>query len=94
MIPNGESLTDFEDRQFAFWDAALKMARSNGLTVYVTHNSVITSLVNLTEDNHDADAVKNDSIKPGGVAEILFDGKKHRIKPVFGIAEPAVYSGS
>jgi broad specificity phosphatase PhoE len=93
-IPSGESLRDFEDRQFAFWQAALAMARKNGLTLYVCHNSVVTALLNFMEGGRKADSVTGSNIEPGGVAEIYFDGRQHRVEPVFGKSEPAVFGGS
>jgi broad specificity phosphatase PhoE len=93
-IPEGECLNDFEDRQFAFWDAALKMARTAGTTLYVAHTSNVTALVNMTEGAPETEPEFGDSVKPGGVAAIYFDGGKHRVEVVFGHEEAAVFGGS
>lgn len=93
-IPAGESLDEFEDRQFEFWKVALAMAAREGLTLYVTHNSTITALINMTEPNRKADAISGENIKPGGIGAIYFDGKHHRVQPIFGEEEPARFGGS
>jgi broad specificity phosphatase PhoE len=93
-IPGGECLMDFESRQFAFWEAALKMARKNGLTLYVAHTSNVISLQNFTTDSDAMEPEDKDTVKPGGVAEIYWDGKVHKIVPVFGQAEQAIFGGS
>jgi broad specificity phosphatase PhoE len=93
-MPEGESLNDFEERQFAFWQASLEMAHDGGLTVYIAHTSNVTALVNFTEGAHDIEPEFGDSIKPGGVAAIYFNGKQHRVEPIFGNVEEAVFGGS
>jgi broad specificity phosphatase PhoE len=93
-VPEGESLEAFEDRQYAFWENALKMARNNGLTLYVTHTSNVTALENFTEGMEKAEPEDGDSVKPGGIGAIYFDGKNHRLEPVFGTPEPARFGGS
>lgn len=93
-IPEGECLMDFESRQFAFWNAALKMARTAGLTLYVAHTSNVVSLQNFTQDGESLEPEDADTVKPGGVAAIYWNGKNHRVEPVFGQAEVAVFGGS
>lgn len=94
-IPGGESLKAFEDRQYAFWDAALKLARVRGLTLFVAHTSNVVALQNFTQDDgHRAEPEDADTVKPGGVAAIWWDGKQHRVEPVFGQAEAAKFGGS
>lgn len=93
-VPGGESLEDFESRQFAFWDTALTMARGAGLTLYVAHTSNVTALVNFTEGEHEIEPEFGDSVKPGGVGAIYWDGSKHRVEPIFGTPEPAKFGGS
>jgi broad specificity phosphatase PhoE len=93
-IPGGESLNDFDDRQFAFWDAALKLARVNGLTLYVAHTSNVIALQNFTQDGESLEPEGADTVQPGGIAAIWFDGKNHRVEPIFGQAEAAKFGGS
>ena len=93
-IPGGESLMDFESRQFAFWDAALKMARTEGLTLYVAHTSNVVALENFSSDEDRGEPEDSESVKPGGAAAIYFDGKQHRVEPVFGAVEAAKFGGS
>ena len=93
-IPGGESLQDFENRQYAFWNAALKLARIQGLTLYIAHTSNVIALQNLTQDGESMEPEDADTVKPGGVCAIWFDGKNHRVEPVFGRAERAVFGGS
>jgi broad specificity phosphatase PhoE len=93
-IPEGESLNDFEDRQFAFWDAALEIARKSGLTLYVAHTSNTVSLLNFTEDDKHIEPERGDAVKPGGIAAIYWDGKGHRVDVIFGKEEVAVFGGS
>ena len=93
-IPGGESLLDFEARQFAFWEAALKLARVQGLTLFVAHTSNVVALQNFTQDGEDLEPEDADTVKPGGIAAIYWNGKEHRVEPVFGQAEEAVFGGS
>jgi len=93
-IPDGESLQDFEDRQFAFWKEALKGARKTGLTLFVCHTSNIVSLINFTEEGDQMEPENLDTVEPGGIAAIYWNGKNHRIEPIFGGEKPAVFGGS
>jgi broad specificity phosphatase PhoE len=93
-VPNGESLQDFEDRQFAFWKAALPMARKNGMTLYVAHTSNVVALQNFTQDGAAMEPEDAETVKPGGIAAIYWNGKEHRVEPVFGQAEAAKFGGS
>lgn len=93
-IPGGECLQDFEDRQFAFWQAALVKARKAGLTLFVAHTSNVVSLQNFTQDGEQMEPEDLDTVKPGGIAAIYWNGKNHRVEPVFGQAEEAVFGGS
>ena len=94
QIPGGESLEDFEQRQFAFWKEALARARTTGLTLFVTHTSDVTALVNFTEGNDSVEPEFGESVKPGGVGAIYWDGKNHCVEPIFGGEEAAVFGGS
>ena len=98
-IPGGESLEDFEGRQFEFWAPALEMVKATGLTLFVAHTSNVTSLVNFTEGAHEIEPEFGDSVKPGGVGAIYFDpakpkGEQYRVEPIFGGEEEAVFGGS
>ena len=93
-IPGGESLEDFEQRQFSFWKDALLNARSTGLTLFVTHTSDVTALVNFTEGNEIGEPEFGESVQPGGVAAIYWDGKRYTVEPIFGGEEEAVFGGS
>lgn len=93
-VPEGESLNDFEDRQWAFWKAALEMAKKAGLTLYVAHTSNVTALENFTQGMNSTEPEFGESVKPGGVGAIYFDGKNHRLEPIFGVPEPARFGGS
>lgn len=93
-IPGGECLNDFEDRQFAFWDTALKMARVAGLTLYVAHTSNVVALQNFSDSDTGVEPEDAETVKPGGVAAIYFDGAFHRVEPIFGQAEAAKFGGS
>jgi broad specificity phosphatase PhoE len=96
-IPKGESLEHFEDRQFAFWDAALTMARKIGLTLFVAHTSNVVCLEKFTvEEEKGRTLIPEDSetVKPGGVCAVYWNGKTHRIEPIFGQPEQAKFGGS
>ena len=93
-IPGGESLEDFEQRQFSFWKEALANAQAAGLTLFVTHTSNCVALVNFTEGNEDVEPETGESVEPGGIEAIYWDGKKHCVEPIFGGSEDAVFGGS
>ena len=92
LVPNGESLDEFSDRQEAFWKVALENARKSGLTLFVCHNSVICELEALTKGEK-SDPV-GETVKAGGVAAIYWDGAHYKLEPIFGISEPATLIGS
>lgn len=93
-IPDGECLYDFEERQFAFWGAALKKARSFGLTLFVCHTSNVVALQNFTEGAEEIEPEDADTVEPGGVAGIYWNGKGYRVEPIFGQAKAAQFGGS
>ena len=93
-IPNGESLRAFEDRQYAFWQEALKRARAAGITLFVAHTSNVVALENFTKGSNSVEPENSDTVLPGGIAAIYFNGRTHRIDPVFGQEEPAKFGGS
>jgi broad specificity phosphatase PhoE len=93
-IPNGESLNDFEDRQFAFWNVALKHAQDTGLTLFVAHTSNIIALQSFTDHTRSLEPEDADTVKPGGIVAVYFDGTHHFLEPIFGKAEEAVFGGS
>ena len=94
VIPGGESLEDFEQRQFAFWKDALTNAQSAGLTLFVAHTSNCVALVNFSEGNEDVEPEVGDSVQPGGIEAIYWDGTRYRVDPIFGGDEAAVFGGS
>jgi len=92
---HGESLNDFTDRQFAFWQAALKDAQRDGLTLFVAHTSNCVALCNFCDpDGDQVEPETGDTVQPGGIAGIFFDGKNHRVEVLFGAAKPAEFGGS
>ncbi len=93
-IPGGESLEDFEQRQFAFWKEALANARTTGLTLFVAHTSNCVALVNCTEGNENVEPEIGHSVEPGGIEAIYWDGTRYRVEPIFGGEENAVFGGS
>jgi broad specificity phosphatase PhoE len=92
-IPDGESLNAFEDRQFAFFSASLGKG-DQPLTLYVCHTSNVTALQNFTDEEARGEPEDADTVKPGGVLAVYWDGKQHRAEPVFGAAERAQFGGS
>lgn len=93
-VPQGESLADFENRQYAFWEKTLSNAREQGLTLYVAHTSNVTALQNFTEGMESIEPEIGESVKPGGVGAIFWNGKNHRVEPIFGTPELARFGGS
>lgn len=94
-IPGGQSLEEFEGEKFLYWKAELEIARETGLTVYFTHTSVVIALVNFTEGARSAEPeMGGETVKPGGIAAVYWDGRKHRVEPIFGGEEEAVFGGS
>jgi broad specificity phosphatase PhoE len=91
QVPKGESLEEFESRQFAFWEQMLK---SEVLSLFVAHTSNVTALVNFTEGADEVEPEFGDSVEPGGVGAVYFNGKKYRFEPVFGGEEKARFGGS
>jgi broad specificity phosphatase PhoE len=92
-IPDGESLDDFEDRQFAFFSAALGKG-DQPITLYVCHTSNCVALHNFTDDENRGEPEDAEVVKPGGVLAVYWDGKNHRAEPVFGKSEDAKFGGS
>ncbi len=92
-IPNGESLDQFEDRQFMFWKSAFEEAKHR-LTAFVTHSSTMTSLVRFTQESDEDDPLALEIVKPGGIIEVHFDGTNYWTKPVFGMTRPAKFGGA
>lgn len=91
-IPAGESLEAFENRQFAFYEAVLK--EQDALTLMVCHTSNVIALQNFTDDERIGEPEDAETVKPGGILAIYWDGKQHRAEPVFGKAEEAHFGGS
>jgi|ERR1700677_579480 len=92
-IPDGESLDAFEDRQFAFFTAALGKG-NQPLTLYVCHTSNCAALQNFTDEEFRGEPEDGDMVQPGGVLAVYWNGKVHRAEAVFGKSEPAAFGGS
>jgi probable phosphoglycerate mutase len=93
-VPNGESLADFENRQFIFFQRYLERARTVGLTLFVAHTSNAVALNNFLEGAESIEPEVGESVKPGGVGAIYFDGTQHYFESIFGEDEPAKFGGS
>ncbi len=78
-IPGGESIDGMHKRVrppvFKAFRAGLRTGKPSLLAV---HSSVIHSIGHLLHDDHTAALVE-----PGGVIEVIFDGKKFHAKPIF-----------
>lgn len=94
VIPGGESLEDFEQRMFAFWKEGLANARATGLTLWVAHTSNCVALVNFSEGNESVEPELGDSVQPGGVEAIYWDGTRYWVEAIFGGEDEAVFGGS
>jgi len=92
VVPGGESLTAFENRSYAFFEHYLN--NSEGLVLFVGHTSNVTALVNATEGANKVEPEFGDSVQPGGVAAIYFDGKNHTVETILGKPEEAVFGAS
>lgn len=94
-VPKGESLEDFESRQFAFWKLATeRVLTTNDIVLFVCHTSNCTALVNFSEGAENVEPEFGDSVSPGGVAAVYWDGKKFKVEPIFGEGETAQFGGS
>jgi broad specificity phosphatase PhoE len=82
-IPGGESIDNMHKRVrpplFKAFRAGLRTGKPSLLSV---HSSVIHSLGHLLHDDHTRALVE-----PGGVIEVIFDGKKFHAKPIFKVRE-------
>jgi broad specificity phosphatase PhoE len=92
-VPRGESLLNFENRSFVFFQHSLNEARNN-LTLFVGHTSNCTALNNFLEDEDTIEPEMGDSVQPGGIGAIYWDGKQHSFEVIFGNEEPAKFGGS
>lgn len=94
-IPDGESLYDFEERCYAFYKAIFEECRTTKqLTVLVAHTSNVISLNNFTDDANPLDPEFGETVKPGGAAAIYWNGKQHRIEPIFGESKVSSFGGA
>lgn len=91
---NGVSLTDTMRRIHGFFSAEL---RANVLTLYDTHNSVITCLSELLKDgasrkrrHPEMDGI----VDPGGVVGIFMNEGKYEMQPLFGQLDGEKYASS
>ncbi|HEY1808856.1 MAG TPA: histidine phosphatase family protein [Acidobacteriaceae bacterium] len=90
-IPNGESLQDFETRACEFYTREFKEAESEGLTAMFAHTSNVTVLENLVSGCRGGEPESGETVKPGGICAVWFDGEKYEVEPVFGKPEAANY---
>jgi len=90
-IPNGESLQEFEERAYEFYDRELRRAKTDGLTVFFAHTSNVTVLENLVRGERGGEPETGETVKPGGVCAIYATADGYEIEPVFGKPEPANY---
>jgi probable phosphoglycerate mutase len=94
-IPNGESLDDFETRQFVFFQYFLKKARETSrLVVFVTHTSNSVALNNFLEGAESIEPEVGEAVKPGGILGIYWDGKNHSVEILLGKPDVAKFGGS
>jgi len=93
-VPRGESLINFENRQFVFYQRCLTEARDIGLTLFVGHTSNCTALNNFLSDEDTVEPEVGDSGQPGGIGAIYWNGKEHSFEVIFGNEEPAKFGGS
>jgi broad specificity phosphatase PhoE len=71
-IPDGESLDDFEQRNFDYLEVELK--KEEKLTVFCTHNSNCVALNKFIDKDFDGKAESDErSVKPGGVLGVYVD---------------------
>lgn len=90
-IPNGESLTEFEERSHDFFARELARAKAEGMTVFFAHTSNVTVLENLASGERGGEPEDGETVKPGGVCGIYADGDGYTVQPVFGKPEAANY---
>lgn len=81
VVPEGESLDGFLERQFTFWEQLLK-ASSRGLILVVAHNSCILALRDLIEGSSEEFA-KEEVVSTGGIIGIYGSPGSYRIKVLF-----------
>lgn len=90
-IPDGESLDDFEERNFQYLDKELR--KEGNLTVYCTHNSNCVALNKFVDEDFAGKAESDDlSVKPGGtIAVSVDDNGKYSVDVIFGTEKEAEF---
>ena len=89
--PDGESLDDFEQRNFEFFDKELR--KDDKLTLYVTHNSNCVALNKMIDEEFTGKAESDDvSVKPGGTLGVYVDDDgKYSVEILFGEEKAAEF---
>jgi broad specificity phosphatase PhoE len=78
-IPDGESIDDMNDRVRTPLFRAFRAGLRTGKPSFISaHSSVIHALGHILHDDH-----THALVEPGGVVEVVFDGKKFEAKPIF-----------
>ena len=90
-IPDGESLDDFEQRNFEYLDKELK--KDDNLTLYVSHNSNCVALNKMIDESFTGKAESDEvSVKPGGTLGVYVDGKgNYSVDILFGKEKSAEF---
>jgi broad specificity phosphatase PhoE len=89
--PDGESLDDFEQRNFEFFDKELR--KEDKLTLYVSHNSNCVALNKMIDEEFTGKAESDDvSVKPGGTLGVyLEDDGTYSVDILFGKEKEASF---
>jgi len=89
--PDGESLDDFEQRNFEFFDKELR--NDDKLTLYVTHNSNCVALNKMIDEEFTGKAESDDvSVKPGGTLGVYLESDgAYSVEILFGQTKEAEF---
>lgn len=91
-VPGGESLHQFRDTMFAAFDKYVAESSWDNLYLLVAHTSTVTTLCQWADNNYTGRPETDDeSVQPGGVAGLYFDGEKYEVQPIFGDQKKADY---
>jgi broad specificity phosphatase PhoE len=90
-IPDGESLDDFEARNFEYLDKELR--KDSKLTAFCTHNSNCVALNKFIDEDFSGKAESDEmSVKPGGTLAVYVDGSgKYSVDIIFGKEKSAEF---
>lgn len=89
--PDGESLDDFEQRNFEYFDKELR--KEEPLTLYCTHNSNCVAVNKMIDEEYEGRAESDEfSVKPGGTIGIYVDSDgKYSVDLLFGKMKEAEF---